>query len=66
MKRYNLLLPDDLFGEIQALATDEHISILELLRKLIRIGLKFYLFSRSSSARIILREGEQEREIILL
>lgn len=66
VKRYNLVLPNSLFDEVQILANDEKISVLELLKRFIKIGLVLTKFARSPNARLILREGDRERELVLL
>jgi hypothetical protein len=66
MKRYNLVLPNTLFDEVQALANKEDIPILELLKRCIKIGLVVIKLYQSPNASLIVREGERERELILL
>lgn len=66
VKRYNLVLPSNLFDEVQKLAEDEHVSILELLKRFIKIGLVVTKLAQSPNASLILREGDRERELVLL
>lgn len=66
VKRYNLVLPNSLFDEVQALADDENTSVLELLKRFIKIGLIVTKLSQSSNASLVLREGDRERELVLL
>lgn len=66
VKRYNLVLPNSLFDEVQALANEENVSILELLKRFIKIGLVVTKLSQSPNASFIIREGERERELVLL
>lgn len=66
VKRYNLALPSSLFDEVYALAKDERVSVLELLKRLIKIGLVVTKVTQSSDAHIIIRQGDRERELVLL
>jgi len=66
VKRYNLVLPNNLFDEVQSLANKENVSILELLKRFIKIGLVLTKLCQSPDASIIIREGDRERELILL
>lgn len=66
VKRYNLVLPNSLFDEVQILANDENISILELLKRFIKIGLLVTKLAQSPNVSLILREGDRERELVLL
>ncbi len=71
LKRYNLAIPTDLFDEIKDVADKRHISLVELLRKFIKIGLIVSKVEDNPNAAIIIREdsqngsGVREREIIL-
>jgi hypothetical protein len=55
-----------LFSEVQALADQRHISVLELLRKFIRLGLLVAKADDSPDTVFILREGDKERQLVLL
>ena len=66
VKRYNLVLPSGLFDEVQGLADSENVSVLELLKRFIKIGLILTKFSQSPDTSLILREGDKERELILV
>lgn len=66
IKRYNLALPEDLFDSIHELADKEHTTVLEILRKFIRLGLIAADISKDSNSKLIIREGDVEREILLL
>ena len=65
VKQYDFILPDSLFGEVQAMANDEHISLLEMLKRFIKIGLVVTKLYQSPGARLIIREGNKERELLL-
>lgn len=66
MKRYNLVLPNSLFDEVQAMANQGNTSVLELLKRFIKIGLVVTKLYQSSDVRLIIREGDKERELVLL
>ncbi len=66
IKRYNLALPEDLFDSIHELAEKEHTTVLEILRKFIRLGLIAADISKDSNSKLIIREGNAEREILML
>ena len=66
VKRYNLVIPNGLFDEVQQLADSENTSILELLKRFIKIGLLLTKFLQSPDTSLILREGNKERELIIM
>ena len=66
MKRYNLVLPEELFNEIQKIADDRHTTIVEILRKFIKVGLLVVQAEETPSSALLIREGDTEREIILV
>jgi hypothetical protein len=66
LKRYNLVLPEPLFRELQALADQRHVTMLELLRKFIRLGLLVSKAEETPGTLFLLREGDTERQLVLL
>jgi len=66
VKRYNLVLPEALFLEVQDLAGRQHVTVLELLRKFIRLGLLVAKAEESPDTVFLLREGNTERQLVLL
>ncbi len=66
MKRYNLVIPNRLFDEVQQLADDQQISVLELLRRFIKLGLVITKLSQGANATLIIREDDRERELVLI
>ena len=66
LKRYNLVLPEDLFNEVQRVADSQHTTVVELLRRFIKLGLLATKVQQTPGAALLIREGEHEREIILL
>jgi len=66
LKRYNLVLPKELFDEVQKLAESRHTTVVEMLRKFIKLGLLAIQIEETPDATLLVREGDTEREIILL
>lgn len=66
LKRYNLVLPEELFNEIQKVAEDRHTTVVEMLRRFIKLGLLAVQLEETSSAALIIREGDHERQIMLI
>src|SRR5439155_13554394 len=66
LKRYSLVLPEDLFTAIQALADQRQTTVVDLIRRFIKLGLIAAKIEDTPGAALLIREGETEREIILL
>ena len=66
LKRYNLALPEELFAEVQALADRQQTTVVELLRRFVKLGLLATAVQERPDAALLIREGEREREVILL
>lgn len=66
VKRYNLAIPEELFDQVQALADRDQTTVLEVLRRFIKLGLLATEVQQRRDAALIIREGEKEREILLL
>lgn len=66
VKRYNLALPEEVFEEIQLIADENHTTMLEILRRFIKLGLIAYELEKNEDSALIIREGEKEREIVLI
>ncbi len=65
-KRYNLVLPEELFAKVQELADERGVTVVEILRRFIKLGLLVAQSEDSLDSTFIIREGESEREVILL
>lgn len=65
-KRYNLIMSQFLFDELQAIADERHSTVLEVIKQFMRLGLFVFRVGKSSEAAVIIREGDREREIVLL
>ena len=66
VKRYSLVLPERLFDEVQEIADNQNTSVLEVIRKFIKLGLVVSRVVEKPDTALILREGEIEREILLI
>jgi hypothetical protein len=66
IKRYNLALPTNVYNEVAGLAQQEGASVLELLKRLIKIGLVVLKAAHSPDTSVIIREGNTETKLVLL
>lgn len=66
LKRYNLVLPEELFDEVQKIADIHHTTVVEVLRKFIKIGLFVNQVQENSQAALLIREGGTERQLVLI
>ena len=66
IKRYNLALPEEVFNAVQQIADEQHTTMLEILRRFIKLGLIAYELEKREDAALIIREGDKEREIVLI
>ena len=65
LKRYNMVLPEPLYLELQEAANDRDITVVELLRRFIKLGLMINNVSKNPGAAFLIRNGDSEREIVL-
>ena len=66
VKRYSLVLPEELFTALQTLADQRQTTVVDLIRRFIKLGLIAAKVEDTPGAALLIREGETEREIILL
>jgi hypothetical protein len=66
VKRYNLVLPEELFNELQAEAERRQVTVVELLRKYIKLGLLVNRSLDSPDSSLLIREGNAEKEIVII
>jgi hypothetical protein len=66
LKRYSLVLPEDLFTAIQELADQRQTTVVDLIRRFIKLGLIAAKIEDTPGAALIIRDGDTERQIILL
>lgn len=65
-KRYNLVLPEELYNEVQTIADRHHTTVLEILRRFVKLGLLIAKAEESPNTAFILREGDKEQQLLLL
>ncbi len=65
-RRYSLVLPDELFAEVERLAERQQTTVVELLRRFTRLGLLATQLQERPDAALLIREGGTERQILLL
>jgi ATP-dependent Clp protease ATP-binding subunit ClpC len=66
VKRYNLALPEELFRDVERLAEREHTTVLEILRRSVKLGLIAARIQEQPDAAIIIREGGSEQRLLFL
>jgi hypothetical protein len=64
--RYNLILPLALFQQVETVARREHVSMLEVLRHFIKVGIYLMHEAHDPHKTLIVRTGDRERELLLL
>jgi hypothetical protein len=65
-KRYNLELPGELYGQLQDLAKKQDTTVTDLLRRFIKLGLIATAVAEDPNGAVIFRQGDKEKEIVLL
>lgn len=63
MKRYNLDLPAELFGDLRSVADRQHTTVVDVIRRFIRLGLAV---EKTQESTLYIREGDSFSKIILL
>jgi len=64
IKRYNLTLPKELYKEIETIAIDSSTTVLNVIKKFMKIGLIMVNCKKAGDKIIIEKDGEQ-REIVI-
>lgn len=64
MKRYSLVLPEELFNKVQEVADRKYTTVVEILRRFIMLGL--LAVDETPGTAVLFREGDTERQIMLL
>ncbi len=65
-KRHSLTLPEELFREVKSVAERHQATMMETLRRLIRLGLILARMEDTPEAVFIIRQGDNERQIMLV
>ena len=66
LRRYNLVLPEELFDEIKKIADKRQTTVVEIIRKFMKLGLLAVQVEETPGSALLIRENDVEREIILL
>ena len=64
--RYSLALPTDLFEELKLAADKRGMTVIEVLRKFIKLGLIVLETQENLGSALIIREGDTERQIMII
>ncbi len=65
MKRYHIALPSELLGEIQGVADKRGVTVVELFRRFIRLGLIADKVQDTDGSELLIREGKRETRILI-
>ncbi len=65
-KRYNLVLPEELYQEVQTLADRRHTTVVELLRRFVKLGLLVAKAEESPDTAFLIREGDKNQRLLLI
>ena len=65
-RRCNFWLPIELYDRVTAEATRRNTTVVEMMRKFIRLGLIAAELDKDPGSALIIREGDHEREIMLI
>jgi ATP-dependent Clp protease ATP-binding subunit ClpA len=66
VRRYSLVLPEELFQRVQTLADAEQTTVVDLLRRFTRLGLLIMDVQRDPDASIVIRQGGTEQRLVVL
>jgi len=66
IKRYNLALPEKLYTDLQTLADTEHTTVVELIRRFVKLGLTVATMEHDDTGELVLRRDGKEQVIKLL
>lgn len=66
MKKYQIVVPESLFEEIEKIADSRQTTVIDIIRRFLKLGLLTARIENTANAGLFIREGDSEREIILL
>lgn len=66
VKRYNIVLPEALYTEVQRIADQKHEPVVDLLRRFIKLGILAAQLQETPGSALLIREGDSEREILII
>ena len=66
-KRYTLVLPEELFDDLDKIAKRDGTTLKDVLRRFVKLGLYVdHIWSESPNASITIRDGDVERVVEFL
>lgn len=66
VKRYQLVLPNALYARVQEAAEERDVTVVQLLRSFIKIGLMVVEAEKGRDSALILRTNDKEKELVLV
>jgi hypothetical protein len=66
MRKYLLVVPENLFEEIEQIAENRQTTVVDIMRRFLRLGVITAKIEENPDAGLYIKEGEMEKEIILL
>ena len=66
MKRYQLALPASLYSKVRQAADERGVTVVQLLRTFIKLGLMVLEAEKRSDAELILRTEDSEKHLVLV
>lgn len=65
-KRYNLVIPEDLFDKVRQVAEEEQTTVVEIFKRFTKLGLLATEIQKNPDAALIVKEGDQEKQLLIL
>jgi len=66
VKRYQLVLPNALYARVQQAAEDQDVTVVQLLRAYIKLGLMVSEAEKQPGTELILRTQDGEKQLVLV
>jgi len=66
VRRYNLVIPGGLYVEVEKLAKERGMKVIEMFRWLIKVGLLIDKILQSDDAELLIKEGEDIHKVLLV
>ena len=65
-RRYNLVIPEDLYDQIQEIADTHAEPMVSTLKRFIKLGLLVESLRNNPDVKFLIREGDTEREVLIV
>lgn len=66
MKRYNLVLPEDLYIEVKRIADERDTTVVDLFRRFIKLGLLAIQIEDDPNTSLLIERNGKQKEILVL